>query len=433
MKNKLQLISFIILLGLISTVISDSGPGYHLLDFNREFANETSSLIKSISKNLTVPENSLLGNAAYKDASGTQTLNVPLTNKGVWYSLDIEIGTPPQKLGVLVDTGSPELIILETGANFCPDAGTFNPFNSSSYRCISPIFVEPFGSGVGAGQWMKDDVTVNGVTLNGLTMGLFSTTTPLMQRSILGLANEFYLNSITSGEHLLHRGYISALSDAGIIGARAYSIFLNGSDATHGSILFGGVDSNAYTGDLVSFPNLLEIVSYSTVQMGAITAHGITYPALIPAILDSGTAISIFPYVIVEPILISLGIFPLPIPTIIECFPPSDPRTIDFIFGSLVIKVKLSDFQVPYSDNNAILDNLTKDENKCIFGLVGSPFPFAILGDTFLKSAYVVYDFDNGQIAIAQANMSASAVDARIEPIVKGSFQIPGAKSCFKH
>jgi hypothetical protein len=40
----------------------------------------------------------------------------------------------------------------------------------------------------------------------------------------------------------------------GLINSNAYSLWLNDLDANTGSILFGGVDSDKYTGDLETLP-----------------------------------------------------------------------------------------------------------------------------------------------------------------------------------
>jgi len=39
-----------------------------------------------------------------------------------------------------------------------------------------------------------------------------------------------------------------------IISRRAFSIYLNGPEADHGSVIFGGIDTTKYTGDLIALP-----------------------------------------------------------------------------------------------------------------------------------------------------------------------------------
>jgi hypothetical protein len=48
-----------------------------------------------------------------------------------------------------------------------------------------------------------------------------------------------------------------------------------------------------------------------------------------------------------------------------------------------------------------------------------------VLGDTFLRSAYVVYDLENNEISIAQTNFNATTEN--IQEIQKGADGVPNA------
>jgi hypothetical protein len=50
----------------------------------------------------------------------------------------------------------------------------------------------------------------------------------------------------------------------------------------------------------------------------------------------------------------------------------------------------------------------------------------SVLGDTFLRSAYVVYDLSNNQISLAQTDFNAT--DSSVKEIASGSSGVPGAK-----
>ncbi|KAE8160386.1 aspartic peptidase domain-containing protein [Aspergillus tamarii] len=70
--------------------------------------------------------------------------------------------------------------------------------------------------------------------------------------------------------------------------------------------------------------------------------------------------------------------------------------------GGPVIRVPFSELAVPWLDDNGYYQKLSNGQDACVFGVVpitdDSPILF---GDTFLRSAYVVYDLDQQQIAIA--------------------------------
>lgn len=61
-------------------------------------------------------------------------------------------------------------------------------------------------------------------------------------------------------------------------------------------------------------------------------------------------------------------------------------------------------------------------DNVCSFGLQGSS-DYYLLGDTFLRSAYVVYDLTNKKIGLAQANLNST--ESKIVEITKSG--IPDA------
>ena len=50
------------------------------------------------------------------------------------------------------------------------------------------------------------------------------------------------------------------MKTAGSINRRAYSLYLNDLQASKGAIIFGGVDSTKYTGDLVALPLQVKMV-----------------------------------------------------------------------------------------------------------------------------------------------------------------------------
>lgn len=51
------------------------------------------------------------------------------------------------------------------------------------------------------------------------------------------------------------------LADAGVINSRLFSLYLDNYDDLTGSILFGGIDKDKYTGDLVTTDTLVDPVT----------------------------------------------------------------------------------------------------------------------------------------------------------------------------
>ncbi len=424
MKNHF---SWIALLWLISTVISDSGPGFHRLEFSRRTTNDTPAILQNTRlKNQTYLINSMKDTLIARDSTGStpRTTGEVLINERCWYHLEIGVGTPPQRMGLTLEILSADLFLVSRdnilGGEITVDDGDYDSRRSSTYRFVSQFFVNNlFGST--RGDWIKDDVTFDGHTLEGFTMGLSTQTT--WHHGVLGLAGEGPLAGFGSNEFLGHRTFPTALVDANITESRSFSIFLNSTDATKGSITFGGIDVNAYTGQLITLP-LLGGPGLLTVGLSTVGTGSISIPYFLPAIIEPTSPFTTLPPHIVEPLKLALGINHI---NVMECIPPTDKRTIDFNFGCLTIKVRLYDMVIkPPIDAEVIFGN------TCVFGIVSNIITdgLSLLGDTFLKAAYVVYDLDNGQISIAQANQSALDTESRMLKIPKGCDLLPGAKRC---
>ena len=136
----------------------------------------------------------------------------------------------------------------------------------------------------------------------------------------------------------------------------------------------------------------------------------------LPVFLDSGTPISYLPGSVLKPIISGLGAFNsseldgLLVPCSQEC----SPTTFNFGFGGdggPSIAVSLGELVVPIINDDGSHPTFSNGEPICSFGIApGDPGPY-ILGDTFLRSAYVVFDLTNNQIAIAQTNYNSTSAN----------------------
>jgi len=148
----------------------------------------------------------------------------------------------------------------------------------------------------------------------------------------------------------------------------------------------------------------------------------------IPALLDCGTSYIYLPSAMVTQIASNFpatynqeaGLYLLP-----DCSLENYNGTINFQFSNLNIVVPLSEFVVPATDDLGNPLTYQNGNPACIISVLANDVDsFAVLGDTFLRSAYVVYDLDNQQIAMAQANFNVSS--SAVSPIPSGT-SIPGA------
>jgi Eukaryotic aspartyl protease len=129
-----------------------------------------------------------------------------------------------------------------------------------------------------------------------------------------------------------------------------------------------------------------------------------------PALLDSGTSLTYLPADLFEQVASVFDVIdyddPEFFPGLVDCEVFDDYKeTINFGFGGSggpVISVPLSQLALPLLDSKGNPKNFSNSTPACRFGLapLTEDFPI-VLGDTFLRSAYVVYDLDNKQIVIA--------------------------------
>ena len=102
----------------------------------------------------------------------------------------------------------------------------------------------------------------------------------------------------------------------------------------------------------------------------------------------------------------------------LECSEVSDSDELVFDFGGFHIKSKLQNFLIKASSN------------FCALGLVPQSSSRAILGDNFLTAAYVVYDLENLEVSMAQANYDGGSEDIEvISSTIPGAVKAPGYSS----
>ncbi len=109
----------------------------------------------------------------------------------------------------------------------------------------------------------------------------------------------------------------------------------------------------------------------------------------------------------------------------VPCALAHEEKTIDFIFSGIQISVPFNEVVLPspYADGSSL--QFEDGTAACVFGILPSGSSYSVLGDTFLRSAYVVYDLDNNQISLAQTNFNSTTDN--IKEIERGPHGVPDA------
>lgn len=428
---------------------------------------------------------------------------VDLSNQNSFYSVDLDIGTPSQKVTVLVDTGSSDLwvtgsnnpycstksghtsssskerkdednilslvqsvvqsvaseisydtTITDTDATATQDStssalqtidcttyGVFDSSKSSTFQSNKTDFSITYGDlTFASGTWGHDQLNLNNLNVTGLSFAVANETNSTVGVLGIGLAG---LESTYSGatlssaqESYTYNNFPMVLKNSGAIKSAAYSLFLNETNAKHGSILFGAVDHGKYSGDLYTIPiiNTLQDHGYKDPIQFQVTLQGLGLAkgdsesttittTKIPALLDSGTTISYMPVELMEMLADKVGAsYSSKVGYyLMDCITDTDDDiNVVFDFGGFYISGNLSSYQLSADSSSDV----------CILGFAPQSDSTVILGDNFLSNAYVVYDLDNMEISMAQVDLSGRSenIDV-IEDSVPSAVKAPSYSS----
>jgi hypothetical protein len=290
------------------------------------------------------------------------------------------------------------------------------------------------GSGA-AGDYILDDIGIGDETVKAQQLGLAHDVTVTTGIMGIGFTENVASNSARFGDPFTYPSIIDQMFEQGVINLKAYSLYLDAKSSDTGSIIFGGLDSDKYVGNLFQLPlvpsehpNGTKVFDHFTVVMTSLSmTNGSSNTSFTsaryrnPVVLDSGTTLTYLPDVTARRIYDELNAVDDTEDTglvYVDCAIGSDPAlTFNYEFGdsssSVEIKVPVAellyDLEEIFGSPNYkyYLPNLPFD-NACAFGIFPDTGGPSILGDTFLRSAYVVYDLTNNVVAMAQTNFDST-------------------------
>jgi hypothetical protein len=168
--------------------------------------------------------------------------------------------------------------------------------------------------------------------------------------------------------------------------------------------MFGGYDSSKLCSDLATVPMIPDTdgvyrsfaVPWTSLSItdktGTTTYTTTTFEE--PTILDTGTAVTridpavfniLYQYFDAANSTDSNGV----VTYTVDCGIASVQGSVDYGFPGVKVSVPFSELALPLPG-----------ENFCAFGFI--PDTLNLFGDTFLRSAYVVYDLDQKEVGLAQ-------------------------------
>ncbi|EXJ89647.1 hypothetical protein A1O3_02714 [Capronia epimyces CBS 606.96] len=338
--------------------------------------------------------------------SRSSYLPTTIDNHQLSYLVSVGVGTPPQSLYLSLDTGSSDTWFFSPQActtGHCA-GGTFDSSTSSTFTDLSTgTFLIQYNDNTKiSGDYISDNLSLGGVTVESVEMALASTgagSGPSSQT--YGIMGVGYPSNEAGPAANEYPNIVQDLVSQGIISSYSYSLWLDDLASQTGTILFGGYNSAKFSGQLTvidTLPDadgtvrsfLIALSSLNGSYNGQTTTLTSSTFTPVPALLDSGTSLILMPsaaYTIVA------NWFGANSDGTIDCGLADKSGSVSFGFAGVSIDVPFSEL--------AVLD---EDTQTCYFGFAdGGPDSDWILGDTFLRSAYVYYDLGNNQIGLAQS------------------------------
>ncbi|KFA47268.1 hypothetical protein S40293_05508 [Stachybotrys chartarum IBT 40293] len=343
-----------------------------------------------------------------------RSVEMELENRSdVAYYARFSIGNPGQDVYAQLDTGSWELWVspdcarLETGADreFCTAAGHYEPNDSSSAEMTGETSSLHYGIGSSEIEYVRDDIALSDtVKVRSLQFGV-ATSSNDQFAGVLGLG---YGNPRNLG----YNNLVDELAEQGVTRIRAFSIALGSKAEGQGVIHFGGVDTSKFNGRLAQLPIIPAAeapdgTARYWVQMKSLTnsppsGSPTTYQGTeMPVFLDTGATLTLLPPAVVASIgaqfesvaRTSQGFY------IVDCEYADVEGTFDFAFDGVTVRVPYREMVRQYRSNPP----------SCYLGFSPSE-RFTLLGDTFLRSAYVVFDQEADVAYLAQYRNCGSTV-----------------------
>ncbi|KAJ5230317.1 hypothetical protein N7489_011025 [Penicillium chrysogenum] len=359
----------------------------------------------------------------------SKTVDVDLDNEDarkISYVANVTFGTPPQHFLAYLHTWGNGCWLksvdnpdcgLYVNRSLCGGYGGYNMSTSTTAKKLDEIFVyDDSGSMIG-GDFVNDVLTIGGVTMDTVKMGIVTEDRIIANTLSLGYGNA----SSTS--------LTQALADAGTINSPAFSLW----DQT---ALFGGINKAKYDGALYTFPivNGSDLTKALRINMDGISINETSaaseeFP--LDAVFDTAVGMTYVPKSVAQALNAQIGNTSVPDKwgqVNFSCSAVGENSTINFKFGELDFLLYLSYFIS--QERHTASQRSVSGEETCYFTICeNTNFQFEasiVLGSNFISKIYAVFDLENDEISLAERRWNYATDD--IVEITSGKDGVPGAK-----
>lgn len=317
-----------------------------------------------------------------------QHLSAGIDQDGADYSyfIEVKLGSDDKKYYMLLDTGAGSSWVMgsDCTSKACALHSSFGPDDSKTYKASGKSFSVAYGSGNVKGELVTDSIGVAGMSFDfkfGVTSQASDDFIHFAFDGILGLS----MNG-GSGDN-----FLDALGKTGDVDGSVFAVSLHrasDSSSNDGEIKFGAPDKDKYTGD-ITYVDIDSEKNDWSVDLDDISYAGTSSNAGgVPAYVDTGTTFIFGPKSLVKS-------FHSVIPGASSSdgmsytVPCDSDAPLKFTFAGQAFAVSPDDWISPPNGAGECTSNIYGQE------VVKGSW---LLGATFIKNVYTVFDKDKRRI-----------------------------------
>ncbi|WYZ35820.1 hypothetical protein EsH8_X_000467 [Colletotrichum jinshuiense] len=240
--------------------------------------------------------------------------------------------------------------------------------------------------------------------------------------SILGVGPSSSEASVLARNAKPYINFPENLKAQGLTRSLVYGVYLNDFRAPTGSVVFGGMDTAKFTGQMQMIPLIgrefantddfiIPWTSFSFVAGNTTQPTVLGGKNLPPALIDTGNPSLSLPPEILDQIGPAIKIQTLRDGTnALRCDSGDTGAKFSFEFQAAKVDLPLSMIFIPLTNNGAPIKD--KDGNSlCTLPLESSSSTVASLGAPLMSAVYTVFDLENKRLGMAQAKVNESATN----------------------
>jgi len=371
--------------------------------------------------------------------SGTGVNSQALSNlqQDSEYFGSLAVGTPSTSYFVVFDTGSSDFWLAAPGCSTCiSSTSTFSLSQSSTTKTSNSPFQVTYGSGQVAGRLISDTITLaNYSATNQVFASVDQVSDGLVIEPVSGLMGLGFGSIAQSGATpFWQNAGIPTFSFA----LTRYDDSSSNADVNPGGfITVGGTNSNYFTGS-INFISLLS-QSYWLIPLDGLSVNGqlISGSASNNCAIDTGTTLIGAPPAVVQAAYAQItGASQGPAQSGVSGYwqyPCSAKPTVALTFGGISYTISPADFNIgQVSGQRVSLSN-----SMCLGALFETPqsnaSPNWIVGDTFLKNVYSVFQSSPPAVGFATLSTSVQSSNQEASTSTTGSQSTESLATALSH